>query len=180
MLVFPNLTNRCLRNPYESLRTSSSLFRYLGRDRLRSSRPASLKKAAELVGAMTVIVLTAICLLACAFYVYVLIHWIRETKREPTTRSAAENQTNENCERKRPHTIGSRRLTGRDGRFTARSLRPASVAMRSRGSGLGCPECERNVYGLIARSWSVGKRIEGSFCTPHSVTQVTWFVRWGA
>jgi len=49
VLVFLKLTDRCLRNPYESFRTSSLLFRYFGRDRLRSSRPASLKKAAELV-----------------------------------------------------------------------------------------------------------------------------------
>jgi len=139
VLVFPNLTDRCLRNPYESLRTSSSLFRYLGRDRLRSSRPASLKKAAELVGAMTVIVLTAICLLACAFYVYVLIHWIRETKRETTIRSAAEIQANENYEPKRLINIGA--------------------ATRARSSGPCCHECEREVYEAIVRSWSMGRKI---------------------
>jgi len=81
---------------------------------------------------VTLIVLTAICLLACVFHVYVLIHWIRETKREPTTRSAGENQTNENCERKRPHTIGSRRLTGKrwplHGQVTAACQRGNAVS----------------------------------------------------
>jgi len=159
VLVFPNLTNRCLRNPYESLRTSSSLFRYLGRDRLRSSRPASLKKAAELVGAMTVIVLTAICLLACAFYVYVLIHWIRETKRETTIRSAAEIQANENYEPRRLINIGSWKSAERPSRFAARSPRPTGAATRARSSGPCCHECEREVYEAIVRSWSMGRKI---------------------
>jgi hypothetical protein len=38
--------------------------------------------------AMTLTVLIAICLFACAFYLYVLFQWMRDKKREPTSRSA--------------------------------------------------------------------------------------------
>jgi hypothetical protein len=108
---------------------------------------------------MTLIVLAAICSLACAFYVYALIHWSRDTKRKTKSSSAAENQADENGERIRPYVVGSRRATGRDGRFAARSLRPASLAERPRGTTPVCHECEPTVQETIARSASLGKRI---------------------
>jgi hypothetical protein len=67
------------------------------------------------------VVLTVICLLACAFYVYVLFHWIREMKRKTTTRFAPKTEVNENGNPKRPYIIGSRRATGRHGHFAARA-----------------------------------------------------------
>ncbi len=76
--------------------------------------------------AMTLIVLTAICFLACALYVYVLIHWMRDTKRKRATQSVGENKADENREPKRPHIIGSRMARESHGRFAARSLRHAS------------------------------------------------------
>jgi hypothetical protein len=108
---------------------------------------------------MTLIVLATICLLACAFYVYVLIHWSRDTKRKTTTHSAAENQAGEDGERRRPHVVGSRRAAGGDGRFAARSMLPASLAERSRGSAPGGHERERNAYETIARSLNLGRRV---------------------
>ena len=161
MLSFKS-TDRRLQKPYESLRTSSIACRYLligGRDRWHSSGPVSLEKATELVRrrAMAFIVLTTV---AGAFYVFVLIHWIRDTKRRAITRFGAKIQTNQqNCEPKRPITIGIRETRRGPGRLTARSLRPASVKMRSGGSDLCCRECERNVYEAIARSWSMGRKI---------------------
>jgi len=105
---------------------------------------------------MTLIVLATICLPACAFYVYVLIHWSRDTKRKTTTHSAAENQADEDGERRRPYVVGSRRAAGGDGRFAARSMRPASLAERSRGCRPGCHESEWKVHEMIARSWNSG------------------------
>jgi len=107
--------------------------------------------------AMSLFVLTAIGFLACGFYVYVLIHWMQETLRKRTTGSAAEDR--QNREPQGLHIVGSGRATGRQDRFAARSVRPASVALRSSGSGFGCQECERNVYETIARSWNLGRRL---------------------
>ena len=109
--------------------------------------------------AMSLIVLTAICFLACAFYVYVLIHWMRDTKRKKATHSAGENLADENREPKRPHIIGSRRAPESHGRFAARSLRHASMAGRARGSAPACHQVEHNAYETIARAWSSGRRI---------------------
>jgi hypothetical protein len=103
------------------------------------------------------IVLTAICFLACGFYLCVLVYWIQETQRKRKTRSATEER--QNREPQDLHIIGSGRATGRQGRFAASSVRPTSVAVRARGSGLSCQACERNVYETIARSWRVGRRL---------------------
>jgi len=95
-----------------------------------------LKKAAEIVGGtMVLIVLAGV---ASVFYVYVLIHWIRDAKRKTTTRSASEIQANENYEPKRLIIIGSRKSAERSNRSTARSRQPASPAMRARSSGCCC------------------------------------------
>jgi len=37
-------------------------------------------------GTMNLIILIVICLLACAFLLYVLLQWMRETKRKPAGR----------------------------------------------------------------------------------------------
>ena len=109
---------------------------------------------------MTPIVLTALGLLACGFYVYVLIHWILERQQKTSTRSTFEDQANEKALSgpKRPFISGSRKGTRRHDRFTARLQSPASVAMRSRSNSLGCHECERNAYEVIARSWSLHRK----------------------
>ena len=103
---------------------------------------------------MSLIVLTAICSLACGFYLYVLIYWMQETEGKRKTRSAPEHH--QNREPQGLHIVGSGKATGRQGRFTARSVQPANVALRSHGSGLGC-ESEPNAYETIARSMERGR-----------------------
>jgi hypothetical protein len=44
-------------------------------------------------GAMSLIVLTAICFLACGFYLCVLVHWVHETQREKASRLGADDET---------------------------------------------------------------------------------------
>jgi hypothetical protein len=107
---------------------------------------------------MTLIVLTTICLLSCAFYVYVMIHWIRETRRKRTIGPAASERAKESREPKHLLSIASGRASGRRDRFAARSQHPASVAMGSRGSNVRLWECERNAYETIARSLVLGRR----------------------
>jgi hypothetical protein len=104
---------------------------------------------------MTLIVLTAICFLACAFYVYILFYWMLDTKDKRTTRSAAEDQAD--GKQRRPIVIDSWRAKGTNARFAVQALRPAINAEGSRSSRPNCPECERNVYEKIAKSWS-GKK----------------------
>lgn len=112
-------------------------YRVFGfRDRLRSSSSVSSKKGngtRAWRGAMTFIVLTAIGFLACAFYVYVLFHWMRDTKSKRTTRSAAEEQADEKCDPKRPHIVGFRRAAGSNGRFAAWSRDNEPKAMSVNG-----------------------------------------------
>jgi hypothetical protein len=107
--------------------------------------------------AMSRFVLTAMGLLACGFYLYVLIHWMQETLRKKATGSAADDR--QNREPQGLHIVSSERAKGRQDRFAARSVQPASAALRPSGSGLGCRECERSVYETIARSWNLGKRL---------------------
>jgi hypothetical protein len=89
---------------------------------------------------MTLIVLATICLLACAFYVYVLIHWSRDTKRKTTTHSAAENQADEDGERRRPYVVGSG------------GLQAEMAALRPGQCGLPVWQSGRAVAGLVVMS----------------------------
>jgi hypothetical protein len=106
---------------------------------------------------MSLISLRAICFLACGFYLFVLIHWIRETKRNRKIRSSTE--AHQDHEPQGIHVIDSGGATRRRRHLAARSVRPTNVALRSHGSDLGCLECERNAYDTIARSWRVGWRL---------------------
>jgi hypothetical protein len=99
----------------------------------------------SLGAAMAFIFFMAICFPACAFYVYVLIGWMRDTHRKVTARLIGEDQSRESREPKRPYIVGA-------------GPRPANLARRSRTGGLACPECERQVYENIARSWSSARR----------------------
>ena len=44
---------------------------------------------------MNLIVLATLCFLACDFYIYVLIHWIREARRKIAKRSIVEGNAND-------------------------------------------------------------------------------------
>jgi hypothetical protein len=62
--------------------------------------------------AMTLTVLLAICLFACAFYLYVLFQWMRDKKRKPTGRLAIGDEAGNACQtrpEKRPHLVDSRK-----------------------------------------------------------------------
>jgi hypothetical protein len=95
------------------------------RDRLSSSSPLDrgrlLSSCVRWGGAMTLIVLATICFPACAFYVYVLFHWMRDTKPRTTTGPAAENRPDEKYGKKGPYIIGARSATSGEGRSASRS-----------------------------------------------------------
>ncbi len=104
---------------------------------------------------MTVIVLAAVGFLACAFYLFVLFQWTRDTKRKVTRVGDATGDTSEN---KRPQVVGSQRTVEKRDPSAERSRRFQRMRGRSRGCGPGCNECERIAYEKVARSLRSGKR----------------------
>jgi hypothetical protein len=108
---------------------------------------------------MSLNVLATICFFACVFYVCVLIKWVRETKRNMTTRTKVDNEGGETCATKRLHIVVSRRTAERHKRITVRLHQQASgLTERLRGSGPGCHECERIAYERIATSLRMSKK----------------------
>ena len=108
--------------------------------------------------AMTVIVLAAVGFLACAFYIFVLFQWTRDTKRKTATRSAEDDVAGETSAMKRPQLVGSRKTPEEHDRFSGKSRSILSTGDRSRVCGPGCNECERIAYEKVARSLRSGKR----------------------
>jgi hypothetical protein len=86
-----------------------------------------LRRATELVPsapcAMTLILLTTICFFGCGFLLYVLVQWMRETKRKPASPPAIGNEADQLGEKKRLRVVKSRRTLGKTDRFTLRSGR---------------------------------------------------------
>lgn len=86
---------------------------------------------------MALIVLIAICFLPCCFYLYVLMNWARDTRRQKTF-------------------SGSNRQAVITTRTTRLVAKPSGLAPKGErciyGSGIGWCALERNVYGTIAAS----------------------------
>ena len=107
---------------------------------------------------MTLIVLAAICLLACLFFLFVLIEWTRDAKRKTTTRTAVDDAAGETSEKKRPRIVASRETSEKHDLFSGRSRWVQSRSSQSRDCGPGCNECERAVYERVVNSMKSGKR----------------------
>src|SRR6266436_2353520 len=107
---------------------------------------------------MTLIVLTATCLLACAFYVYVLCKWMRDTNSKRTRRPPIHGQNDGEQENKRLYVMGSRKIAERGDRSDVTSHRSPSVTGPSRRRGIAWNECERIAYRQIANSLSSRNR----------------------
>ncbi|SRR6266851_4886546 len=104
---------------------------------------------------MTVIVLAAVGFLACAFFLFVLFQWTRDTKHKTTT---VDNAAGDKSEKKRPQVVGSQRTVEKRDRFSGRSRRVQTIRRRSLGCRPGCNECERTAYERVARSFRTGKK----------------------
>ena len=83
---------------------------------------------------MALTVLIAICLFACAFYLYVLFQWMRDKKREPTGRPAIGEESGKTGHKKQPRSFNSRKR------------------QTPKGSSSGCTHCEGIAYERITRS----------------------------
>jgi|ERR1700680_3571315 hypothetical protein len=112
---------------------------------------------------MALIVLATICFLACAFLLFVLVQWIRDTNRKTTTRPAVNSEAGETRETKYPHIVGPRSAVERRDRFKVRSHQVAPASGRSRGRESGYDERERMAYRRIceiAQTWEREARRE--------------------
>jgi hypothetical protein len=123
--------------------------------RIRRNDGSDTDRMLSFPQAMTVIVLAAVGFLACAFYLFVLFQWTRDTKRKTTTVDDAAGETSE---KKRPRIVASRGSSEERNRFPGKSRFVPSKRGQSRGCGPGCNECERIAYEKVARSLRSGKR----------------------
>lgn len=105
---------------------------------------------------MVLILLVAVGFLACAFFVFVLFQWTRDTKRKKAGPAAMDDQSGETSEKELART--ARASTEKQDRFSGRSRQLHRGRVRSRGCGLGCDECERAAYEKVARSLRPGNR----------------------
>ncbi len=103
---------------------------------------------------MVFILEVAVGFLACAFFLFVLFQWARDTKRKIAARTAMDEEASETSGKKRLETGASASTEKRD-RFSGRP-RQMHREKGSRGCRLGCDECERAraVAGLDATNAS--------------------------
>jgi len=108
-------------------------------------------------GPMTLIVLAMTGLLACAFYVYVLCQWMRDTRGKRTARQAIDGPSDGSQTNKCPYVMGSRKNAERHDSPDVSAYRATRMTGLSRRGGLGWNESERIAYQKIANSLSLRK-----------------------
>ena len=107
---------------------------------------------------MAIIVLTAICLLACVFLLFALVQWTRDTKRRTTTRFVTVKEQGEAHQGKRRQAVGSRVTPISRNCFRVRARRLSDIADPSEEYAYGHDERERIAYERIARSFRLHNR----------------------
>src|SRR5882757_3725505 len=106
---------------------------------------------------MALIVLAAICLLACTFLLFVLFQWTGDTKRRATTRAAVDDAAGGSREKTR---IQAAARASTEKRYALPEGHAGSRAgARSRVCRPGCHRCERTAYEKVVRSLRLEKRI---------------------
>ena len=157
----------CMANLIDSLQTSQDFLRRHSlccprwgtiRSLSRLTREEQNESRALSRGPMTLIVLAMTGLLACAFYVYVLCQWMRETRSKRTARPAIDEPSDGPQTNKRRYVMGSQKNAARHDSPDVSSYRATRMTGLSRRRGLGWNECERIAYQKIATSLSLRKR----------------------
>ena len=107
---------------------------------------------------MTVMLLAIIGLMACVFYLVVLIQWVRDTKRAKNIVSMVVNRDAKGRPSAHARVVGFRKDAVRGRRIGAQpSLRPTAAERHFPVSGPGWNAVERNAYETIARSLTGGR-----------------------
>jgi len=100
---------------------------------------------------MSLNILVTICLLACAFYLYVLSQWVRDSDRRGAARRAV-GEAGTRSEKKRLQIVAFPRAAEGQDRGRVKSHHAASKTEALRDRGAGCAVCERVAYERIAAS----------------------------
>ena len=114
--------------------------------------------ASSILQVMALIVLAAICFLACVFLLFALVQWTRDTTRRSTVRPAVNSEESQAREEKRTHVVGSRRAPKRRHRSKVGAHRVCAITERPEIREPWRNERERIAYQRIARSFKPGKR----------------------
>ena|SRR6516164_8819766 len=101
---------------------------------------------------MALIVLSMFCFLGCAFLVFVLAQWLRETDRTPTLRSPMTNGPNDSIETKRAIVIRFPRAAEKHDQRIPGSDHPGLVSGQRNEFDSDWTAAERLVYHRIAKS----------------------------
>ena len=98
-------------------------------------------------------------LLACAFYVYVLCQWMRDTNGRRTLRRVVDRGIKDEKEMQRPYIVGSRKIGESQNQSSVRPHGVPKVAKSSVDRESEWSATERMAYQRIAGSLSLRKRI---------------------
>jgi hypothetical protein len=107
---------------------------------------------------MALIVLSTLGLVGCAFLIFVLAQWLRETNRKPTRRSPIISGTNDSNETKRAIIIRFPRAAAKYDQPIPAPGRLGLVSGQKNESGSTRSAAERWVYHRIAKSLGSRKR----------------------
>jgi len=106
---------------------------------------------------VSVMLLAIIGFMACVFYVFVLIQWVRDTKRVKTIVSMAADRATKARRQTRARVVGFQKDAVRCRRSAQPPLVPSTAERRFQASGPGWNALERSVYETIARSLADGR-----------------------
>jgi len=114
----------------DSLSCACGLGRLRSFNRLNREEPT--ESHALSARSMALIVLATTGLLACAFYIYVLCPWIRDTNGKRTSRPRIDGQSDGTQENKRPYIVGSRKIDWNESERIAYHKIASSLSSRNR------------------------------------------------
>jgi hypothetical protein len=100
---------------------------------------------------MALIALATICLLACVFFIYVLVQWTRDKSRKLAGPPPRTEKTGAKSEKRQPLLITSRRNEKND-QLVLRSSKTYSINRQSKGRRAVCSRCERRAHERIAQA----------------------------
>lgn len=157
----------CMAKLIDSLQTSQDFLRRHSlccrrwgtiRSLNRLTREEQNESCALSRGPMTLIVLAMTGLLACAFYVYVLCQWMRDTRGKRTARPAIDALSDGAQTNKRPYVMVSRKNAEGHDSPDVSSHRATRMTGLIRRRGLGGNKSEPIAYQKIATPLSLRKR----------------------
>jgi len=107
---------------------------------------------------MVLITWATICLLACSFFVYVLLQWTRDKSRKLAGPPPRTEEPRGKTEKRRPLLITSRRNDRKD-QLVLRSSKSRSINAQSKRRRAVCSRCERRAHERIGQALIFGRDV---------------------